>query len=127
METTSARYPEEPHGLLMLDPQLVCYSWITGIAEVAQVVFVRKRLVEIQYLRTTISDEQRNDFGQLIDDTVRRIEAAQFLPHSGVRFPQNPCISCPYLGLCLGKPDLIDAALFRYPGADRGLFDELDY
>jgi hypothetical protein len=126
-KTTSARYPEEPQGLLMLDPQLVCYSWITGIADVAQVVFVRKRLVEIQYLRTTITDNQRNEFGQLVEETVQRIEAAQFLPHSGVRFPQNTCTSCPYLGLCLGKPDLVDAALIRRPGDDRGLFDELDY
>jgi hypothetical protein len=39
-KTTSARYPEEPDGLLALDPQLVCYSWMTGISEVAQVVFV---------------------------------------------------------------------------------------
>src|SRR6266478_2035109 len=64
-KTTSSRYPEEPDGLLALDPQLVCYSWITGISEVAQVVFVRKRLLEIQYLRTTITDEQRHVFGQL--------------------------------------------------------------
>jgi hypothetical protein len=126
-KTTSARYPEEPSGLLRLDPQLVCYSWITGIPEVAQVVFVRKRLVEIQYLRTTITDEQRNEFGQLVEDTVQRIESAQFLPHSGVRFPQNPCITCPYVGLCLGKPELVDIALVRRPGDDRGLFDELDY
>jgi hypothetical protein len=126
-KTTSARYPEEPQGLLMLDPQLVCYSWITGIADVAQIVFVRKRLVEIQYLRTTISDEQRNEFGHLIDDTIQRIESAQFLPHSGVRFPQNTCTSCPYLGLCLGKADLVDAALIRRPGDDHGVFDELDY
>src|SRR5579864_8814859 len=55
-KTTSTRYPEEPQGLLMLDPQLVCYSWITGIADVAQVVFVRKRLAEIQYFRTTITE-----------------------------------------------------------------------
>ena len=48
-KTTASRYPEEPAGLLALDPQLVCYSWVTGIADVAQVVFVRKRLVEIQY------------------------------------------------------------------------------
>ena len=27
-KTTSSRYPEEPAGLLALDPQLVCYSWI---------------------------------------------------------------------------------------------------
>jgi hypothetical protein len=30
---------------------------MTGIAEVAQIVFVRKRLVEVQYLRTTITHE----------------------------------------------------------------------
>ncbi len=29
-KTTTARYPEEPQGLLALDPQLVCYSWLTG-------------------------------------------------------------------------------------------------
>src|SRR6202140_2423563 len=54
-KTSSSRYPEEPIGLLALDPQLVCYSWMTGISEVAQVVFVRKRrLAEVQYLCTTI-------------------------------------------------------------------------
>src|SRR5881409_3477855 len=62
-KTTASRYPEEPDGPLALDPQLVCYSWITGVSEVAQVVFVRKRLVEIQYLNTTITDQQRQEFG----------------------------------------------------------------
>ena len=89
-KTSSSRYPEEPEGLLSLDPQLVCYSWMTGIAEVAQVVFVRKRLVEVQYLRTTITDEQREEFGRLVEDTIRRIESADFLPHSGIRFPAEP-------------------------------------
>jgi len=127
-KTTSSRYPEEPEGLLGLDPQLVCYSWITGIAEVAQVVFVRKRLVEVQYLRTTITDEQRQEFGQLVEDTIQRIESAQFLPHSGIRFPQNPCSSCPYIGLCLGRSDLVKAALVRRPGVeDLGWLDELTY
>jgi len=114
--------------LLALDPQLVCYSWVTGIANVAQVVFVRKRLVEIQYFRTVISDEQREEFGHLVQDSIRRIEGAEFLPHSGIRFPQNPCTSCPYIGLCLGRPDLTEAVLVRRPGAeDFGLFDELIY
>jgi hypothetical protein len=126
-KTTSSRYAEEPAGLLMLDPQLVCYSWMTGIAEVAQVVFVRKRLVEIQYFRATITDEQRQEFGQLVEDTVRRIESAQFLPHSGVRFPQDPCTSCPYVGLCLGRQELVDAALVRRRGGSLGWLDELDY
>jgi hypothetical protein len=127
-KTTSSRYPEEPEGLLALDPQLLCYSWITGISEVAQVVFVRKRLVEVQYLRTTITNEQRREFGELITDTVRRIESAQFLPHSGIRFPQNPCSSCPYVGLCLGRQQLVDIALIRKPGAENlGWLDELAY
>jgi hypothetical protein len=127
-KTTASRYPEEPAGLLALDPQLVCYSWVTGIADVAQVVFVRKRLVEIQYFRTTIGDEQREEFGHLVQDSIRRIEAAEFLPHSGIRFPQNPCTSCPYIGLCLGRQDLTEAALVRRPGAqDLGWLDELTY
>src|SRR5205807_1533667 len=88
-KTTSSRYPEEPEGLLALDPQLVCYSWVSGISEVALVVFVRKRAPEIQYLRTSITEEQRRDFGQLAEHSVGQIEAGQFLPHSGIRFPQN--------------------------------------
>lgn len=126
-KTSSARYPEEPAGISSLDPQLVCYSWITGISEVAQIVFVRKKLVEVQYLRSTISDEQRREFGSLVDDTVRRIESGLFLPHSGTRFPQNPCTTCPFLGLCLDKSELVETALVRKPGVDLGLFDELSF
>jgi len=127
-KTSAARYPEEPTGLLALDPQLICYSWITGISEVAEVVFVRKRLVEIQYLRTTITDEQRREFGDIVHDTISQIEACHFLPHSGIRFPQNPCTTCPYLGLCLHQPQLAEQRLVRRPGAESfGVFDELDY
>src|SRR5881392_3871291 len=90
-KTTASRYSEAPDGLLALDPQLVCYSWMTGIADVAMVVFVRKRLVEVQYLHTTITDAQREEFGQLVENTIRQIESGYFLPHSGIRFPQNPC------------------------------------
>src|SRR5205814_6934574 len=104
-----------PAGLLLL---------VTGISDVAQVVFVRKRLVEIQYLRTTITDEQRREFSDLVSSSIQQIESAQFLPHSGIRFPQNPCSSCPYIGLCLDKPKLVEARLIRRPGAqDLGVFD----
>jgi len=126
-KTTSARYPEQPAGIVALDPQLVCYSWMTGIDEVAQIVFVRKRLVEIQYLRATITEKQRQEFAALVDDTVQRIESGLFLPHSGIRFPQNPCTTCPFLGICLDKSDLVAAGLVRKPGVDLGLFDELVY
>jgi hypothetical protein len=116
-----------PKGLLALDPQLICYSWVTGISEVAQVVFVRKSLVEVQYLHTTITDDQQKEFGHLVKNTIRQIESGYFLPHSGIRFPQNPCTSCPYIGLCLARQELVKATLVRQPGVDLGLFDELTY
>src|SRR5256884_8778480 len=96
--------------------QIQCYSWITGVSDVAQVVFVRKRLVEIQYLRTTITDKQRQEFGYLVEDTIRRIESGHFMPHSGIRFPQNPCTTCSYIGLCLGQQELAQNRLVRRPG-----------
>jgi hypothetical protein len=116
-KTTTARYPEEPNGLLALDPQLICYSWISGISDAAVVAFVRKRIPEIQYLKTTITNQQRREFSQLVGATVSQIEAGQFLPHSGIRFPQNGCVSCAELGLCLGNQQLIDSKLIRRSGA----------
>ena len=91
------------------------------------VVFVRKRLVEVQYLRATITQEQRDGFGAMVANTLRQIEAAQFPARSGIRFPQNGCISCSHLGLCLGKQEMVDARLIRRPGGDLGWLDELDY
>jgi CRISPR/Cas system-associated exonuclease Cas4 (RecB family) len=127
-KTSSTRYAEQPVGILRLDPQLVCYSWMTGIEEVAQVVFVRKGLVEIQYLRTMITEAQRQEFGYLVENTIRRIESADFLPHSGIRFPQSACNNCPYVGLCLGRQEMVEAGLVRRPGAeDFGWIDELNY
>ena len=81
------------------------------------VVFVRKNQPEIQYLRATISEEQRREYGRLVETTVAQIESGQFVSHSGIRFPQNGCISCPHLGLCLNNQPLIDAKLIRRPGA----------
>jgi hypothetical protein len=88
-KTTTARYPKQPEGLTSLDLQLVCYSLITGISDVAIVAFVRKRVPEIQYLLASITDEKRGEFGQPVDATVSQIETAQFLPRPGIRFPQN--------------------------------------
>jgi PD-(D/E)XK nuclease superfamily len=125
-KTTSARYPDNPAGLLALDPQLICYSWLTGISEVAFVVFVRKHHPEIQYLKATISEAQRKEFGRLVETTVNQIEACHFDSHSGIRFPQNGCVSCPHLGLCLGNEQLISANLIRKAGAsDLDWLDEL--
>jgi len=125
-KTTTSRYPEVPHDILSLDPQLTSYSWASGIPEVAIVAFVRKRLPEIQYLRTSISEEQRQEFGRLVDTTVSQIEAGQFPSHGGIRFPQNGCLSCAHLGLCLNDHQMIETNLVRRAGAsDLDWLDEL--
>jgi hypothetical protein len=116
-KTTTARYPEEPEGLLSLDAQLICYSWISGIPEAALVVFVRKHAPEVQYLRATITDEQRQEFGRLVERTISQIEAGHFNSHSGIRFPRNGCVSCPHLGLCLHSDNLVATNLIRKAGA----------
>jgi len=116
-KTTTSRYAEQPPGLLALDPQLICYSRMAGISDVALVVFVRKNAPEIQYLKTTIDEQRCREFGQLVETTADQIEAGQFLPHSGIRFPQNGCVSCSHLGICLGDQRLLDAKLIRRPGA----------
>jgi hypothetical protein len=89
-KTTSCRYPEGPERLLALDPQLVCYSWMSGTAEVAEVVFVRKHLVEVQYLRTAISENQRQEFAALVENTIQQIESAHFLPTLESASPRTP-------------------------------------
>jgi CRISPR/Cas system-associated exonuclease Cas4 (RecB family) len=125
-KTSGSAYVSEPQGLVSLDPQLISYSWMTGIPDVALIVFVRKRCPEIQYLKATITEQQRNEFGELVEETVRQIRESRFLPHSGIRFPQNGCTACSFLGLCLDRPRLTETALERRPGAsDLDWLDEL--
>ena len=49
----------------------------------------------------------------MVTSTIRQIEGTQFPAHSGIRFPQNGCLSCSHLGLCLGKQDMVDVQLIR--------------
>ncbi len=126
-KTSASCYAAQPEGIVALDPQLVCYSWLTDIAEVALVVFVRKRLPEIQYLRATITEDQRAEFGRLVEATIRQIEAAEFFAHSGIRFPQNQCSSCAFIGLCLKQQPQVEARLDRKDGVNLDWLDELVY
>ena len=125
-KTTTRRYPEDPPNLFSLDPQLVCYSWVTGIPDVVIVVFVRKQSPEIQYIPATISQEQRDDFGKLAQETITRINASAFCSRTGVRFPQNQCITCPYLGLCLKDDGLVEERLSSHQKDELAWVNELE-
>jgi|SRR5215469_3299232 len=52
-KTTSARYTEELAGIVALDPQLICYSWITGIETVARQALCRSAIPPSDYYRQT--------------------------------------------------------------------------
>jgi len=62
--SVAARYPGPTERLASLDLQVVSYTWITGISDVAIVAFVGKRVPEIQYLLASITEEQRQEFGE---------------------------------------------------------------
>ena len=103
-KTSSSRYPEEPEGLL-------CSGSAAGLLLVddghcgSRPGRIRPQAAWSRFNtcapRSPTNSAQ--EFGHLVEGTIRRIESADFLPHSGIRFPQNPCSSCPYVGLCLGK------------------------
>ena len=62
----------------------------------------------------------------MVEATVGQLEAGHFPSHSGIRFPQNGCVSCSHLGLCLNNQQLIEANLIRRPGAsDLDWLDEI--
>ena len=118
-------------AILTQDPgsRVACETLVTtGLAIVAGEITTNAQFDVQEVVRTTITDAQREECGELVQSTIHRIESSDFLPHSGIRFPQNPCSSCPYVGLCLGRQDLAGGVLVRYPGAeDFGWLDELNY
>ena len=113
VKTTTQSYPEDFGRLLELDPQLVCYFWVAQGQEVAPVNFVRKKQVEIQYLRARIRKRQWKAFEQTLDLLANEMEAGHFYPRSGIRYPNNQCPSCAYLGLYLRRKAVVEAKLAK--------------
>ncbi len=112
-KTSTQAYPENLGRLLELDPQLVCYSWAAQKQEVCLVNFVRKKRPEIQYLLARIRKRQWKTFEQSLDMLVSEMEAGHFYPRSGIRYPNNQCLNCAYLGLCLRQKRLVEEKLVR--------------
>ena len=56
----------------------------------AQVVFVRKHLVEMQYLRTTITEAQRQEFAAFSKIPFSKSIPGTFCPIPASAFPKTP-------------------------------------
>lgn len=69
----------------------------------------------IQFLPALISDEERQETGEVIGQQaieISRAEQRNFFPkRPGVRFPNNHCAFCPYLGLCINDDRMVQAKL----------------
>ena len=126
-KTAAMRMSAETESLACLDPQLFAYAWLTGIRNVAFVVFVRKKQPEIQYITATVSERQIADWEEAVSNNVGCIEAGVFPPHLGIRFPNNACTGCPHLGLCLGKDELVRERLVQIGAGQLDWCDELAY
>ena len=112
-KTSTQAYPESRPRLLELDPQLVCYSWAAQKQDVYLVNFVRKKEPQIQYLHARIRKRQWRAFEQTLDMLVREMEGGHFYPRSGIRYPNNQCLNCAYVGLCLRQKRLVDDKLVK--------------
>jgi hypothetical protein len=115
-KTSAQSYPESLPRLLELDPQLVCYSWAAQCQNVCLVNFVRKKEPQIQYLHARIRKRQWQVFQQSLDLLVSEMEAGHFYPRSGIRYPNNQCLGCSYVGLCLKQKRLVEEKLVRIEG-----------
>ena len=100
-KTSAQSYPESAPRVLELDLQLICYSWMTQKQDVCLVNFVRKKQPEIQYLHARIRKRQWKAFAKTLGTLMSAMEAGNFYPRSGIRYPNNQCLNCSYLGLCL--------------------------
>ena len=112
-KTSTQAYPESRPRLLELDPQLVCYSWAAQKQDVYLVNFVRKKEPQIQYLHARIRKRQWRAFEQTLDMLVREMEGGHFYPRSGIRYPNNQCLNCAYVGLCLRQKRLVEDKLVK--------------
>ena len=112
-KTSTQAYPESLGRVLELDPQLVCYSWAAQCQEVSLVNFVRKKQPEIQYLHARIRKRQWKALEQTIGLLASEMEGGYFYPRSGIRYPNNQCLNCAYLGLCLRKRALVEEKLLK--------------
>jgi len=114
IKTAAASFPERP-GMLRLDDQLRTYSWVTGVPDVAFLVFVKGKTPRVQFLTDTVPEEDRLEAGRIVGrDMVAIVEAnkADFFPKiPGVRFPNNHCTFCEMLGICTGDDKLRDEKL----------------
>lgn len=126
-KTASIRYPVNVPAVTELDPQLLCYSWVTGIEHVAQVVFARTCPVEVQYLQSVITSETRQKVLSWVEGAVRQLKSGLPPARFDMRGAHIHCPGSSVLTAGVEAAETPGSSLLHPPGVDLGLFDELAY
>lgn len=108
-----AQYEEEAKGLkgnalkAVVNDYLEKHGFHVSIDEVTK--------QKIQFLAALISDEDAAEQGEVLGQqaiSIRNANLTNWFPKKpGVRFPNNHCTFCSYLGLCLNDKDMIEEKL----------------
>jgi hypothetical protein len=126
-KTASIRYPVNLPAVTALDPQLLCYSWVTGIEHVAQVVFARTHPVEVQYLPAVINSDTRQSVSAWVERAVRQLELGMPPAHCDMHVAHLHCPGSAVPTAGMEAVEIPGSSLLHPPGVDLGLFDELPY
>jgi len=85
---------------------------------------------QIQFLCTIITDEDRRQVGELVGREVVQIVDSDrnndFPQKPGIRFPSSHCTFCPYLGLCIDDPNMVQSKLVNISNATVPVKDWLE-
>lgn len=85
----------------------------------------------IQFLAVLISDQEREETGRVAGEQAIAIcnaSSEDFFPQRpGVRFPNNHCTWCSYLGLCLGDDKMVEEKLVQIGNVNQPAAEEMDW
>lgn len=108
------KYKEEAKGIKGNALKEIVEKYAEDGYHCKQYEFTKQR---IQFLAAVISDKDRDETGEAIGAQARTISDANqlnFFPKKpGVRFPNNHCTFCSYLGLCIGDDKMVEEKLIQ--------------
>ena len=107
VKTSAQSYPE----FVQLDPQLRTGSLLSGIRNVAFLVFVKTRTPKIQYLPGYVTPELVEGVDSWLKEMYAKYRRKEFVMRAGIRFPNNQCTMCKMLPVCLGDKEEVERTL----------------
>jgi hypothetical protein len=105
IKVTAKAYPQEPAGLASMDPQLLTGALVSGITHVGFLNFVRVvKDPRIQIVEANIKPSRLKDVDTFLREQYDRLRQGRFYRSTGTRWPNDRCVNCEFLPLCLDNP-----------------------